>query len=437
MENSSSVVLVSAFGRGHWLATSLAKEGIPVVLIDVTERMGIWPVEDAEGPFGFFRNEKIQESQLEMLSAGDSFEEVSNGFTLWLDQGPLELKGPVTKHRLSQSTLSPRIGSLLQSGDVEKNAATVYKYLKLYTFPQSWMVHFAHQFASTTFHGNAVAGTFGHPLPLHSSFQIRRISRQSHEKSLKWVESKGVRVVRPQDVVDISLEGRSLVKGLELSRETGSLLKFEKLVWLLTSEETYFLNKNIGQSFFRAGYIEPEWCWIRYRMTFAKCDERERLPLHSVLIDDLSQTWSHQNLLVLQRTFSPEQFDVWMRIPNVQRFNKEYLRSKGVQAIETLHKKMSEIKPEITSYPQEYYYTYAQLGPARFPVYSHEDDKNRAQAKFSNLYVGGPETWVNYSWNDYFAGQTEIAARLLVWWKDKLLREEKERRRREQKGVHG
>ena len=61
MDNNSSVVLVSAFGRGHWLAANLVAEGIPVDLIDVTERMGVWPVEDTEGPFGFFKNEKVQE----------------------------------------------------------------------------------------------------------------------------------------------------------------------------------------------------------------------------------------------------------------------------------------------------------------------------------------------------------------------------------------
>lgn len=107
----------------------------------------------------------------------------------------------------------------------------------------------------------------------------------------------------------------------------------------MSSEETYFLNKKIGEYFYAAGYVEPEWCWIRYRMSFADCEERERLPLHVTLVDDLAQTWTHQNLLILQRTFSPDQFDVWMRVPNVQRFNKEYLRSKGLNAIETLYKK--------------------------------------------------------------------------------------------------
>lgn len=434
MDNNSSVVLVSAFGRGHWLAANLVAEGIPVVLIDVTERMGVWPVEDTEGPFGFFKNEKVQESQLEMLYSGDPFDEVPHGFTLWLEKGPFELKGPVTKHRFTQSSLHPRISELLNAGDIQQNAGAVYKELKSYSFPESWILHFAHQYGATTFHENAQAANFGQPLALHSNFQVRRISRQSHEKSLKWVESKGVKVIKPQEIVDISFTGRSSVAGIELSRESGGLLKFEKLGWFLSSEETYFLNKKIGEYFYSAGYVESEWCWIRYRMSFADCEERERLPLHVALIDDLAQIWTHQNLLVLQRTFSPDQFDVWMRVPNVQRFNKEYLRSKGLNAIETLFKKMAQLRPEILSYPQEYYYTYAQLGPARFPVFSAQDTSLRGKSKYGNLYVGGPEVWVNYSWNNYFSSQMEIFNTLQVWWKDKVLREEKERRRREQKG---
>lgn len=437
MDNKTTVTIVSAFGRGHWLAARLIKESIPVVLVDVSDKLGMWPVEDIEGPFGFFKNEKLHQTQLEALYSGDPFEELPNGFTLWLESGPFEFKGPTTKHKFSVSKVHPKIQELFNIGDFEQKAHEVLKDVRGLSFQETWILNFSQQYSSTTFVPNARALEVGESVPLHAIFEVRRISRQSHQKSLDWLEKQGVRVIQGQDVLDISTEGRSQVVGLELARESGGLLGFEKIVWCLSGEETYYLNKKIGQKIYAQGYLEPQWCWVRYRMSFAGCLERDRLPLNSAVVRDVYLPWTHNNLLVIQRTYSPDQFDVWLRLPNVQRFNKEYLRAQGFNAIETLTNKMSELKPEILNYPQEYYYTYAQLGPARYPIFAEADRKNRGHLGFKNTSVLGPEIWSNYTWNNYFSAEREVYVNLFVWWKEKLAREEKERKRREAKGENG
>lgn len=432
MELGNPVILVSAFGRGHWLAAALAQEGIKTTLVDVSTKLGVWPSEDVEGPFGFFRNERISESQMERLYHDDPYDEVPNGFTLWLKDGPFEFKGPTTKFKIEKASLNPHVKDFLLGGSGQKNARAIYKSLDSFTFDQSWLLHFAHQWAGTTYHSNAQGAVAGEAVPLFSSFLVRQATRNGLEKSLQWLSSKGVEVIRPQQINDVSFGGGKTITGLELSGEKQGLFGLEQIVWMLTSEETYFLNERLAKYFFPEGPLEPEWCWVRYRMSLQACFERDHLPAHTVVMNDLYSPWTHENLMILQRTSLSDQFDAWMRIPTVQRFNKEYLTSRSHRMQKDLLSRMSLSDPQVLSFPQEYYYTYAQLGAARFPVFSEKHNSRRARVLFGNLHLDGPEQWSQYSWGSYFDRNELIQTKITQWWKDKLAKEQKEKKRKEQ-----
>ncbi|WP_415061467.1 hypothetical protein [Bdellovibrio sp.] len=432
MELGNPVILVSAFGRGHWLAAALAQEGIKTTLVDVSGKLGVWPSEDVEGPFGFFRNEKISESQMERLYFDDPYSEVSNGFTLWLKEGPFECKGPITKFKIDKSPLSPHIKEFLLSLPGAKNGKHLYKNLDAFDFENSWLLHLAHQWAGTTYMPNAQGARRGEPLPVFSSFLVRQATRNGLEKSLEWLATKGVEVIRPHQIVDASFGGGKTITGLELSGEKQGLFRIEQIVWMLTSEETYFLNERLGKYFFPEGPLEPEWCWVRYRVGLQQCFERDHLPTHTLVMDDLYSPWTHENMLVLQRTTVPDQFDVWMRIPTVQRFNKEYLTIRSERMKTYLMMRMSLSDPQVLSFPQEYYYTYAQLGASRFPVFGAPQSSRRGKVLFSNLHLDGPEEWPHYSWGAYFERHEMILGKISHWWKEKLLKEQKEKKRKEQ-----
>jgi len=201
------------------------------------------------------------------------------------------------------------------------------------------------------------------------------------------------------------------------------------MVWFLSSEESYYLSEKIGQYFFPKGALEPEWSWIRYRVGLDDCTERKSLPLHLLIIEDIDSPWTHQNMLVLQRTALPDQFDVWMRIPTVQRFNKEYLTTRSRAMTDLLVERMPLSGPQILSFPQEYYYTYAQLGPSRYPVFSSEKNKRRGQSEYVNLYLDGPELWSQYSWDIYFEAHKNIKIDIMAWWQERVLREQREKRK--------
>lgn len=431
MELGHPVILVSAFGRGHWLAAALAKEGIKTTLIDVSTKLGVWPSEDVEGPFGFFRNERISESQMERLYSDDPYVEVSNGFTLWLKEGPFEFKGPLTKYKLDRSHLSAHVKEALLG--INKNQRLLYKNIEAFSFQQSWLLELAHQWAGTTYRPNAQGTESGEAIPIFSSFLVRQATRAGLEKSLEWLATKGVEVLRPQQIEDVSFNSRKSISGLELLGEKQGLYKVEQVVWMLSSEESYFLNERVGKYFYPEGALEPEWCWVRYRVGVRECFERDHLPSHALLIDDLNSPWTHENMMVLQRTSLPDQFDVWMRLPTVQRFNKEYLTIRSEIMKASLTHRMSLSEPQILSFPQEYYYTYAQLGASRFPVFDQKQDSRRGRVLFNNLYLDGPEEWPHYAWGAYFARHEAILGHLSAWWREKLLKEQNEKRKEAQK----
>lgn len=425
MEMGSPVVVLSAFGRGHWLAAALAQEGIKTTLIDVTSKLGVWPSEDIEGPFGFFRTERISESKMERIYADDSFAEATNGFTVWLKEGPIEFKGPLTRFKLEKSALTNDVIEFILDGSVTK----IPKSVQQLSFSESWLVDLAHQWASSTYMPSAKGYLRGKSLPLGSSFFVRGATRSGLEKSLKWVETKGVEVIRPEEVFDISFGQGKTINGIELRGDRQGLLHTEQMIWMLSSEETYFLNEKIGKYLFPEGSLESEWCWVRYRVGLQECFERNSLPLHTVVIDDVFSPWTHENFVVLQRTAVEDQFDVWMRIPTVQRFNKEYLTMRSTRMNAHLTERMPLSEPQVLSYPQEYYYTYAQLGAPRFVLFSEKQQGQRAPKKFKNLHLDGPEVWPQYSWESYFECHQEVRGQILTWWKEKLLKEQKEKRK--------
>jgi hypothetical protein len=430
MKLGSPIILVSAFGRDHWLAAALAQEGIKTTLIDVSPQLGVWPVEDIEGPFGFYRNEKISESQLESLYSANPFEEVPNGFTLWLPEGPIEFKGPLTKFKIEKMSLIQSVKDVFFSSFQDKSLKLLYKNISEFSFKKTWLLHFAHQFAGTTYVPSVRAAEVGQSLPLLSPFLVRRASsRAGLERSLEWLRSKGVDVIQPQQLMDVSFGNSRTVSGFEISGVKQGLFRLEQLVWALTSEETYFLSERLGKYFFPEGALESEWCWIRFRVGLSECFERESLPLHSVILGEIDSPWTHENLIVMQRTSLQNQFDMWMRIPTVQRFNKEYLTHRGERMQRHIKSKMPLSDPQILMFPQEYYYTYAQLGAPRFPVYSEKDQARRGKNHFKNVRLNSPEDWPLYSWNAIFERSEDIKSQLMKWWQEKLLKEQKEKRK--------
>lgn len=398
-----------------------------MVLVELTSKLGVWPPEDLEGPFGFFSPEEMSDSQSERVYAEDSFESVDQGFTLWLPDGPLEMKSALTPYRLKKKEQNKVVTEALLVGKPGfKNLPGLQKWATE-NFKKSWILHLAHHWAATTYVPSTRASLSGRALKLMSPFSVRKATRVGQQKVAEWLNSKKIEVHHDTEILDLSFQAKNLISGIEIHGARSGLVHVHQVVWMLSSEESYFVAPKIAKRLFPVGAVEPEWCWVRYRLKLAECPERNSLPLHMVVLGQVMEPWTHQNLMTMQRTALEDQFDVWIRIPNVQRFNKEYLRIRGEKILEILRQRLPLALPEIQSYPQEFYYTYSQIGPSPFPVYGEGEHSRRHKKSFQNVFLDSAEIWKNYSWEDQFENQGLIRDSLLKWWKLLQQRKEKER----------
>lgn len=420
---SYDVVVVSAFGRGHWLAAELRKERLNVLLLDMTSRLGSWPAEDREGPFGVFRGERYAESYVERMANDDAVETVDNGFCLWPPEGPFEFKGPLTRYQWEKSGFDLSWLEALSRGEKPSNVSPQTPFFKI------WPLALAHQLGSTIYRPAAEAVKNGRPLPLSASFGIRFATRNGLTQNLKWLKERGVATSSQTEILDLSFRGRgrSEVAGMELKGEISGLINFDQMIWTLTGGETRFLSTRLLEHLYPGGVVEPDWCWVRYRLRVQSAPEIERMPLHCVMIDDLESPWTHSNLLILQKTLSEQSLDAWIRIPAIRRFNRDYLEEHGRRIMDFFAKRLPAARPEIQALPQEASYTSQELGEPQIPVWKEGDRPTKGRCKVANVSFENPENRETYGQDEEFDHQKNLRDRLLKWWQLKQQKLEKEK----------
>ncbi len=440
MDLSAQIGIVSIFGRGHWLAAELAKAKVPVTLLDVTAQMGSWQPEDVEGPFGYFQMEGLQEAR---LSADEKVVKLENGMTFWLEDGPLELRGPTVDYRLEQLRVSPlSLEYLKKNSALTATDQTAFRKL---SFEQNWLSNLAHHLSSSVETLSSESLREGRRRPLFENFFVRQASQAGHEKSLKWCEEQGVKVLRHVEVKDLVFEERKKIASLEVRTDRPGLFKAEQLVLCWTSQECALISPKIQQALFSRGVLEPQWAWMRFRSKIQGQGPlsglvRDQLPIHSVVISDRMLPWSHENLMILQRV--PQQndvVDVWMKIPNNQRFNSQYLTERGRRLKEVLERHLPDNQVNVLELPMESKSTFQEMGPARHPVYSRAVTAMRDQKSVGNVYFDSPEFWASLGWEGQFEHQTKIYQELKSWWDHKeelrIKRELKEAAKQKNRGA--
>ncbi len=424
--NSKRVLLVSAFGRSHWLAVAFAKMGIPTTLFDVSENLGSLVPEEVEGPFGFFQDENhsdhLSETLLERFQEDDSAMEVKNGFTLWLESGPVEFKGPVTSYRLRQLNVPSVVQDYIlnPTPDLKKKTDSL-------RFEENWPAQLAHNLTANVYAPNPDSISISHCARLFAPYSLRLPTRNGHRRNLDWCRKHGVQVMDKVKINDVMLLNRKNIRGLEYQEEGSGktqLIDGDQLVWGLTSEETQILGDRLGDVFFPGGALESEWNWTRYRLKVSEGLVREELPLHTVVIDDLGKPWAHHNLTILIRTGSVDFFDAWIRLPTVQRFNKSYLIERGRELIEVLSTRFVHLKFEISSYPLGYEFTFQQIGPSKQPIYDMATKSRWKPAHFQNVSLDSCEQAGGLGWRHQLEHQQQIFSHVTQWW-NKILTKQK------------
>lgn len=410
------VAIVSAFGRGQSLAAELAAQEISVTLVDVTDNLGRWAPEDWEGPFGCLKGEKWSSLQKARLEEDDYQDEVVDGFTVWTSTGPYELRGPLAPFwKMKDPAVKYLAQYLLSKDDADpiELGALQSQFLPL-SFSENWFCHLSHQLGATFFLDNALSLTRGRALDLFHPLYIRRVTRKGLQKSLDWVKRMGVEVISPANIEDLALENKQ-VSGLQLSGSADRVILSKNLVWCLSSAETEYLSSEVAQVLFPQGSLEPDWCWMRWRMNGAMESHKSVLPIHFVTLQDTRLPWVNENLLVIQKAQVENTFDVWARVPYFHRFQKSFHEEFARKIKSYLDVKIPSLNLAVQDYPQDYYYNYSELGPALFPVFDFIKKKKWKARTFKNVFYDGVEFNDRLDWNGRFDQQREIYERILNW----------------------
>lgn len=417
METRSEAVVVSIFGRGHWLASELAALGLNTVLIDLSEQFGHWAPEDWEGPFGVFQSDVLPPSYVTRLHEEDYFDTVDEGFTVWLKNGPVDFLGPHANYLLEKARLSADQQVYLHKYDqmTPKDIAKAKTGYRQKPFSETWLLNLAHVLGSNTHFASSEGIESNRPLPVFGAHSIRRVSRKGFERSLDWVASKNVKVLKRAKIRDFSIVGKS-VQSLEIESPdwSGAILS-DQFSWALSSAETSHVLKKALTEFFSGVSVEAGWSWLRYRFRLESSKMLFAVPKRFVMIEDVNLSWTHSNLSIVQKTSLENEIDVWVKIPSAHRFHKEYIVKIQKELEAQLASRIPGSQPTLTSLPQEAQYDGATLGPSRVPVYEERELKSVQRKNFSNLHFGGPEMWELLDWNGQYGQQKEILESIRSW----------------------
>ena len=408
----TDVIIVSAFGRGHWMAWELAEKGLSVQLLDFSESLGRWTPEDWEGPFGVTKTDWLTASQWARLQEEDDLDEVHGGWTFWVPDGPLDTRGPFSQHFFS--------------GPLSGTAKA--------PFDQAWPHLMANSLSSTDFLDHAQARDVDSGLDIFSPFFVHRVSRRGFQNSLDWCRKRGVEVFESAYLEDIQIE-TGYMRGVEVRSTYKGALRSERFIWCLTSAETDKLQSKVANTLYPSGVLESEWSWIRYRVSFDEGLYQQVIPVHAVVLDDLYLPWSHANLLILQKTVKPQHYDVWMRLPTHHRFQRAYLEEAAKKAEAVLQKKLPFSKIQTLEMPQDYLYDFAELGPSLFPVFNRERRMRHQPKALRNVAYDGPESWSSLDWLGRFRHQSAIVEKM-AQWKTKMLEQELRKKGSRDRSIH-
>lgn len=417
MAQKKKVLVVSSFGRGQWLSSEIAGfEDVEVTLVDASETLGRWTPEDWEGPFGFFQPESITQTQLGRLNSEDYHDAHPQGFSVWMQDGPIDFKGPLTQFWLDQDGPMTNLKDYFDHAwDSQKSKKALQLFVQKMEFDKSWLIHLSHQMASTEYVPNALSAYSGEPVPLFSSWSTRRVSRKGYQRLGEWCESKGVKYIPKSLIKDVDVQQNRIVS-LEIEAPSfRGVVGADYVVWCLTQGEVRRMGAELYPKVFAGPIVEPEWSWVRYRMQLDLDKYENTVPGHFLLIEDKNLPWTHENMLIAQKVVTGTGFDVWLRIPHHQRFQRKSLEEYADRIEKIFESRIPGSSPGVLEMPQEFHYEFEELGSALFPVYEPASRKGIKKHPFKNVVYSSPETWERLDWTGRFQFENSIIREVADW----------------------
>lgn len=400
--NHFDVILVSSFGQLEALACEFGRKGLNTLLIDVTEKLGTWPLEDREGPFGRWPLDHASGAWSEIESQGDLVQLLESGFVVWTKKsGPVSLRGPLGNYQRLQRGWK-------DFSHIKKSHAD---------FQSSWLSWLSHSLLSTRFHEWSPQIVHQECQDLITQFGVHNPTRSGLISRREWVRSQNVQVWTDTDILDAVKTQMDSVSGLEVRGPISGVIKSQSLIWGLTSLETDFLSFRVRDKLFGFEVNKPDWCWIRYRLQIEPIQQTSSWPAHFAFVEHESLPLTHTDFIVMQRTALKHQWDAWIRIPESKRFHQAYLIRMKNDLVEKVKNRLSTLEVSVVFEPQEMIYTSKDIGPR--PVVQYPEKLKKRPYRNKSLYFDGPEIWDEYTSQPVVKNQKKIFEDVLVHWRNR------------------
>ena len=405
--NQQDLVIVSAFGRGNWLALETARKGWKTTLIDISEALEPFSAAEIEGPFGLLETDDISLSQIARVKDEGECVPVREGFNLWLKEGPLEFRGPMVSHQLTSKKISKDVTQyLLNSGLPDRSVEREAKNLEREPFTESWLAHLSHQIASPLMSENHKALAHGDHWPVFAPFSIRQVTSDGMKKGLQACRDAGVVVFSSEKIRELKFEGREAVS---ISLQNVPLIHSRAFVWMLSSFETRNCPQEVAETLFPLGPVEPKWYWARLQFELQTFDIeilKAQLPQHTVILEDPFLPWTHANLLVLRKhgQASDYSFDVWAKLPVHFLAQPQRLTQFAQEVAQRLERRIPKTK--FVFKPAGEVAVASRL--IRQPIFEPRDLRGLETKKSGNLFFCGPEQWDFNDWLGSYRAQNRL-----------------------------
>jgi hypothetical protein len=407
------LVVVSAFGRGNWLASEFASRGWSVSLLDTTPSLAnlIGPLDqrDLEGPFGLLEASDLHPSQRARLVDEGEFASVPSGFTLWLPEGPLEFRSELTPFLLRAREIPSEVeGYLRQPLFDSKEALSERKGLRRLQYSHSWLAQFAHSFSSAAHFENYVALGSDAVASLFAPYGIRQSTSAGVARGFQNCQNVGVDVHQDVQLKAIEFDGKS-ASTFEYSgaRSVSVTVQGRAFVWCLSYDETKKISDSILRSLFPAEWPDAPWAWHRMAFRVSSAEFLSMIPLANVVIDDVDLAWTRANMIVLRRREGSADLDAWVKVPTWMRREKNAYE----QVQNEVRAKLESRFPGVQLEDLE-----QDMTPILWPIWSGDEFKvvqgSAAPRKSPNLFFDSPGVWTSLDWMGRFRHENGIAAKL-------------------------
>lgn len=331
------VVVASVYGRGHWLAAHLADQGWSVAVLDLTSALGTFSNEDFDGPFGLLETDLISGSQRSHwrseLGHGSSTQ-ISNGFTLWMKDGPLEGHGALSTFLAQEHSLSISVRNYLHMVSDLSDARLKPERLQLAKLPytSNWLVGFMHQVTSNTLVENHLALSSEHAAPFFVPYSVRHITDESHKTALKFLRDKKIDVLSVDSVSGFIPEGDEQVI---VQTPTNKIIA-RSFVWTLSGAETLKVAKPLMRAFFPNGSIERTWVWRRFITEFD--EQPTEVPDAFTILQDPHLPWTHTNVIAVRT--AKKSWNCWLKLPVAKQADEKYLQEQADEISKVINQKL-------------------------------------------------------------------------------------------------